>query len=142
GLVIGCSTFPTWNSYPAIFADLATANAVIVKPHPAAILPLAITVRVAREVLKEGGFDPNLVQLAADDANAPIAQTLAMRPEIALIDYTGGPAFGEWLEKSARQAVLFAEKAGVNSVVIDSTGDFKGMTQNLAFSLSLYSGQM
>ena len=142
GLVIGCSTFPTWNSYPAIFADLATANAVIVKPHPAATLPLAITVRVAREVLKESGFDPNLVQLAADDANAPITQTLATRPEIALIDYTGGPAFGDWLEKNARQAVLFAEKAGVNSVVIDSTADFKGMTQNLAFSLSLYSGQM
>jgi phenylacetic acid degradation protein paaN len=142
GLVIGCSTFPTWNSYPAIFANLATANAVIVKPHPAAILPLALTVRVARAVLKENGFDPNLVQLAADDARAPITQALATRPEIALIDYTGGTAFGDWLEKNARQAVLFAEKAGVNSVVIDSTDDFRGMTQNLAFSLSLYSGQM
>ena len=41
GLVIGCSTFPTWNCYPAIFADLVTANAVVVKPHPAAVLPLA-----------------------------------------------------------------------------------------------------
>jgi phenylacetic acid degradation protein paaN len=142
GLVIGCSTFPTWNSYPAIFANLATANAVIVKPHPAAILPLALTVRVARAVLKEQGFDPSLVQLAADDASTPIAQTLATRPEINLIDYTGGPAFGDWLEKNARQAVLFAEKAGVNSVVIDSTDDFRGMVQNLAFSLSLYSGQM
>jgi phenylacetic acid degradation protein paaN len=142
GLVIGCSTFPTWNSYPAIFANLATANPVIVKPHPAAILPLALTVRVARAVLKENGFDPNLVQLAADDAKAPITQTLATRPEIALIDYTGGSAFGDWLEKKARQAVLFAEKAGVNSVVIDSTHDFRGMSQNLAFSLSLYSGQM
>jgi phenylacetic acid degradation protein paaN len=142
GLVIGCSTFPTWNSYPAIFANLATANATIVKPHPAAILPLALTVRVARAVLTENGFDPNLVQLAADDAKAPITQTLATRPEIALIDYTGGSAFGDWLEKNARQAVLFAEKAGVNSAVIDSTDDFRGMTQNLAFSLSLYSGQM
>jgi phenylacetic acid degradation protein paaN len=142
GLVIGCSTFPTWNSYPAIFADLATANAVIVKPHPAAILPLALTVRVARAVLQENGFDPNVIQLAADDVSALITQTLATRPEIALIDYTGGPAFGDWLEKNARQAVLFAEKAGVNSVVIDSTDDFRGMVQNLAFSLSLYSGQM
>lgn len=142
GLVIGCSTFPTWNSYPAIFANLATANPVVVKPHPAAILPLALTVRVARAVLKENGFDPNLVQLAADDVKAPVTQALATRPEIALIDYTGGPAFGDWLEKNARQAVLFAEKAGVNSVVIDSTHDFRGMTQNLAFSLSLYSGQM
>ena len=142
GLVIGVSTFPTWNAYPAIFADLATGNPVIVKPHPAAILPLAITVKVARETLKEAGFDPNLVLLAADEASAPITQELAKRPEVALIDYTGGPGFADWLEKNAGHATLFAEKAGVNTVVIESTGDAKGMLQNLAFSLSLYSGQM
>ena len=58
GLVIGCCTFPTWNGYPGLFASLATGNAVIVKPHPAAILPLAITVRIVRDVLEESGFDP------------------------------------------------------------------------------------
>ncbi len=142
GLVIGCSTFPTWNGYPGIFADLAAANAVIVKPHPNAILPLAISVRIAREVIQENGLDPNIIVLAADEPSAPITQALATRPEIALIDYTGGPAFGDWLEKNARQAMLFAEKAGVNFVVIDSTADLKGLVQNLAFSLSLYSGQM
>src|SRR5512145_334791 len=142
GLVIGCSTFPTWNGYPGIFADLATGNPVIVKPHPNAILPLAISVKIARGVLAESGFDPDLVTLAADDVGAPIAKALATRPEIALIDYTGGPEFGDWLESNARQATLFAEKAGVNFVVIDSTADFKGLANNLAFSLSLYSGQM
>ena len=49
--VIGCSTFPTWNGYPGLFASLVTGNAVVVKPHPGAILPLAITVEVAREWL-------------------------------------------------------------------------------------------
>ena len=39
GLVIGCCTFPTWNGYPGLFASLATGNAVVVKPHPGAILP-------------------------------------------------------------------------------------------------------
>ena len=102
-----------------------TGNPVIVKPHPAAILPLAITVKVARETLKEAGFDPNLVLLAADEANAPITQELAKRPEVALIDYTGGPGFADWLEKNAGHATLFAEKAGVNTVVIESTGDAK-----------------
>jgi hypothetical protein len=34
GLVIGCCTFPTWNSYPGLFANLATGNAVVVKPYP------------------------------------------------------------------------------------------------------------
>lgn len=142
GLVIGVSTFPTWNGYPAIFADLATGNPVIVKPHPAAILPLAITVKIARDTLREAGFDPNLVLLAVDDPTAPITKDLALRREVALIDYTGGPGFAEWLEKNATHATLFAEKAGVNTVVIDSTADSKGMLSNLAFSLSLYSGQM
>ncbi len=141
-LVIGCSTFPTWNGYPAIFASLATGNAVIVKPHPNAILPLAITVRIARDVLSEGGFDPNVVTLVAHEAGDNIAQTLALRPEIKIVDFTGSTANGRWLEEHARQAQVYTEKAGVNQVIIDSAADFKGLVRNLAFSLALYSGQM
>jgi phenylacetic acid degradation protein paaN len=141
-LVIGCSTFPTWNGYPALFASLATGNAVIVKPHPNAILPLAITVRIARDVLREGGFDPNVVTLVAHDAGDDVAQTLALRPEIKIVDFTGSTANGRWLEEHARQAQVYTEKAGVNQVIIDSAADFKGLVRNLAFSLSLYAGQM
>jgi phenylacetic acid degradation protein paaN len=142
GLVIGCATFPTWNSYPGLFASLVTGNAVIVKPHPGAILPLALTVRIGREVLAEAGFDPNVLLLAADEGEAPITKDLALHPAIGIIDFTGSPAFGGWLRENARGAVLYTEEAGVNAVVIDSTSDFKGMCDNLAFSLSLYSGQM
>lgn len=141
-LVVGCNTFPTWNGYPGLFASLATGNPVLVKPHPRAVLPLALTVRVAREVLTEAGFDPNLVALAAERDGEGIAKTLALRPEVRVIDYTGSTAFGDWLEVNARQAQVFTEKAGVNTVVIDSTDDYRGMLGNLAFSLSLYSGQM
>ncbi|MEV6650176.1 phenylacetic acid degradation protein PaaN [Streptomyces sp. NPDC051219] len=141
-LLIGCNTFPTWNGYPGLFASLATGNPVLVKPHPRAVLPLALTVQVAREVLAESGFDANLVALAAERPGEGIAKTLALRPEIRIIDYTGGTAFGDWLEANARQAQVYTEKAGVNTVVIDSTDDYKGMLANLAFSLSLYSGQM
>jgi phenylacetic acid degradation protein paaN len=141
-LVIGCCTFPTWNSYPGLFASLATGNCLVVKPHPGAILPLAITVEIARQVLQEEGLDPNVVTLVAHEAGDGVAQTLAHRPEIRLIDFTGSSANGEWLEREARQALVYTEKAGVNSVVIDSTADFKGMIKNIAFSLSLYSGQM
>ncbi|MGX1882311.1 phenylacetic acid degradation protein PaaN [Streptomyces sp. NPDC055287] len=141
-LLIGCNTFPTWNGYPGLFASLATGNPVLVKPHPRAVLPLALTVRVAREVLGEAGFDPNLVALAAEQPGEGIAKTLATRPEIRIIDYTGSTSFGDWLEANARQAQVYTEKAGVNTVVIDSTDDYKGMLSNLAFSLSLYSGQM
>jgi len=141
-LVIGCNTFPTWNSYPGLFASLVTGNAVVVKPHPGAVLPLALTVAVAREVLDEAGFAPDLVTLAAEAPGEGLAKVLALRPEVRVIDYTGSTAFGTWLERNAHQASVFTEKAGVNAVVIDSTDDYRGMLANLAFSLSLYSGQM
>ncbi|MFC7305878.1 phenylacetic acid degradation protein PaaN [Streptomyces monticola] len=141
-LLVGCNTFPTWNGYPGLFASLATGNPVLVKPHPRAVLPLALTVQVAREVLAEAGFDPNLVALAAERPGEGLAKSLAVRPEIKIVDYTGSTAFGDWLETHARQAQVYTEKAGVNTVVIESTGDYKGMLSNLAFSLSLYSGQM
>jgi phenylacetic acid degradation protein paaN len=141
-LNIACSTFPTWNGYPGLFASLVTGNPVIVKAHPTVILPLAITVAVARQVLKEAGFDANLVTLLIDDPAAPVAKELAVKPDVRLIDYTGGPDFGNWLEENARQAVVYTEKAGVNCIVIDSIDDYKAMLRNLAFTLSLYSGQM
>ncbi|MFC7495322.1 MULTISPECIES: phenylacetic acid degradation protein PaaN [unclassified Nocardioides] len=141
-LVIGCNTFPTWNSWPGLFASLVTGNAVVVKPHPSAVLPLAMTVQVCQQVLADAGFDPHLVTLAVEERDDRLAATLARRAEVRLIDFTGGTAFGEWLETHAEQAVVFTEKAGVNTVVLDSTSDFAGMCQNLAFSFSLYSGQM
>lgn len=141
-LLIGCNTFPTWNGYPGLFASLATGNPVLVKPHPRAVLPLALTVGIAREVLGEAGFDPNLVALATERPGEGIAKTLAVRPEIRIIDYTGSTAFGVWLEDNARQAQVYTEKAGVNTIVLDSTEDYRGMLANVAFSLSLYSGQM
>jgi phenylacetic acid degradation protein paaN len=141
-LTIGCNTFPTWNGYPGIFASLATGNAVVVKPSRRAILPLAITVAIAREALAEAGFAPDLVALAADGDGERRGAEFAVRPEVRIVDYTGSSAFGEWLERNATQAVVFTEKAGVNTVVIDSTDDYRGMLSNLAFTLSLYSGQM
>ena len=141
-LVVGCNTFPTWNSYPGLFASLATGNPVIVKPHPRAVLPLAITVRYAREVLAEAGFDPNLVLLAAEAPGEGLASTLAVRPEVKIVDFTGSTEYGDWLEANARQAVVYTEKAGVNTIVVDSTDDFVGMCRNIGFSLTLYSGQM
>lgn len=141
-LVIGCSTFPTWNSYPGLFASLATGNTVVVKPHPGAILPLAITVKVLREVLTEAGFNPNVVLLAAHDADSDLAQQLSMHPLVKIIDYTGSSATGNYLEQNARQALVYTEKAGVNQIIIDSAPDIKAVARNLAFSFALYSGQM
>ncbi|WP_433535952.1 phenylacetic acid degradation protein PaaN [Micromonospora sp. CA-249363] len=141
-LVIGCNTFPTWNSYPGLFASLVTGNPVIVKPHPRAVLPLAITVRYAREVLAEAGFDPNLVLLAAEAPGEKLASDLALHQAVKIVDFTGSTEYGDWLETHARQASVYTEKAGLNTVVIDSSDDFAGMCRNLGFTLTLYSGQM
>ena len=140
-LVIGCGTFPTWNTYPGLFAALATGNPVIVKPHGNAVLPAAITVRVIREVLAEQGLDPDLVSLAVV-AKREDTQALALNPAVKSIDFTGGNTFGDWLIDNARQAHVYAELAGVNNVVIESTDQYKAMLRNLAFTLCLYSGQM
>lgn len=142
GLVIGCSTFPTWNGYPGLFASLVTGNAVIVKPHPAAVLPLALTVKTARAVLREEGFDADTIQLAVDTSAAPITKELALHPAIGIVDFTGSPAFGAWLRENLRGKLLFTEEAGTNPVVIQGCRDLAAVTANLAFSLSLYSGQM
>src|SRR5256714_1049133 len=107
-LVIGCNTFPTWNSYPGLFASLATGNPVIVKPHPGAVLPLAITVRYAREALADGGFDPNLVQLAAEAPDERLASTLAVRPEGRIIDFTGSVAHPSFPDAVVRTPLLLA----------------------------------
>ncbi|MCR9134658.1 MAG: phenylacetic acid degradation protein PaaN [Alphaproteobacteria bacterium] len=142
-LTIGCATFPTWNGYPGLFASLATGNPVIVKPHPGAILPLAITVEIGRNVLKEAGFDPNVLLLAADEPGAEITKQLVTHPDVKIVDFTGSNAFGTWVRENAGSGTkVYTEEAGVNSIVIASTDNFKGMCSNIAFSLSLYSGQM
>jgi phenylacetic acid degradation protein paaN len=141
-VTIGCRTFPTWNGLPGIMASLATGNPVIVKPHPSTVLPLAMVVEVAQEVLAGAGFSPHLVTLAADTVDRPLAVELATDPDVRLVDFTGSTTFGDWLEANATQAVVTTEKAGVNTIVVDGTQKAAAMFANLAFSLSLYSGQM
>ncbi|MGK5497764.1 phenylacetic acid degradation protein PaaN [Streptomyces sp. URMC 125] len=142
GLVIGNSVFPTWNGYPGLFASLATGNAVLVKPHPQAVLPLALTVRVAREVLRDAGFPPDLVCLAAEHPGERLARRLAVDPEVRIVDYAGTTAFGAWLTANASQARLFTATSAVNSLLVESTAGYRDMLANLAFTLSLYSGQL
>jgi phenylacetic acid degradation protein paaN len=140
-VVIGCSTFPTWNTVPGVYASLITGNPVIVKPHPGAILPIAIVVAEIQKVLQENGLDPHICQLAADTHASPITKNLAEHPGVKLIDFTGNSQFGNYLEALPGKTV-FTEKTGVNSVILDSVEDVDKVAANLAFSLSLYSGQM
>lgn len=141
GLIIGCSTFPTWNTVPGLFATLITGNTAIVKPHPKSVYPIAIVVTEIQKALQAAGIDPNVCQLAVDSSDNLITKKLAENPLVKLIDYTGGSAFGDYVE-SLPGKTTFTEKAGVNSVILDSVTDMKAVSQNLAFAVSLYSGQM
>jgi len=140
-VVIGCSTFPTWNSVTGIYASLVTGNSVIVKPHPGAVLPIAIFVSEIRKVLVENSIDPDVCQLAPDTAENTITRELAEQAGVKLIDYTGNSAFGKYLEDLPGKTV-FTEKSGINAVILDSVEDIDKVAANLAFSVNLYSGQM
>ncbi|MFZ2906054.1 MAG: phenylacetic acid degradation protein PaaN [Cyclobacteriaceae bacterium] len=140
-VVIGCSTFPTWNSVTGIYGSLVTGNPVIVKPHPGAILPIAIVVAEIQKVLAENNLDPNTCQLAVDTYDNMITKELAEHVDVKLIDFTGNSVFGSYLEALPGKTV-FTEKTGVNSVILDSAADVDKAAANLAFSINLYSGQM
>ena len=140
-LAIGCATFPTWNSVPGIYASLITGNPVICKPHPKAVYPIALVLAFLQEVLVENGFSADLVQLAVDTEDHLITKELAENPEVKIIDFTGSSSFGHYIE-GLQGKTTFTEKAGVNSVIVDSVANLQAMAQNVAFSACLYSGQM
>ena len=137
-----CASFPTWNAWPSMMASLATGNAVIVKPHPATVLPMAISVRVFRQVLAAAGFDPNLVTLALDSRAEPIGKRLIKHPKTAMVDFTGSVAFGQWVEQNAHPALSFTETAGCNTVVLESADDLDAVLRSLATTLCMFSAQM
>ncbi|MEY4654193.1 MAG: hypothetical protein RI884_2774 [Pseudomonadota bacterium] len=137
-----CASFPTWNAWPSMMASLATGNPVIVKPHPATVLPMAITVRAFRHALQAAGFDPNLVTMALDTVADPIGKVLVKHPKTAIVDFTGSVRFGQWVEQNAHPAVCYTETAGCNTVVLESAPDLDAALRSLATTLCMFSAQM
>lgn len=140
GLVIGCSTFPVWNTLPGVFANLICGNVCIIKPHAKSVLPIAIAVEAMRSVFHQNGITADCIQLAVDQTEKPITKLLAEHSAIQVIDYTGNSEFGSYLESLPK--TVFTEKAGVNNLIIDSVSDIAPVVGNIALSVSLYSGQM
>ncbi len=141
-LVVANSVFPTWNSYPGLFASLATGNPVLVKPHPAAVLPLALTVRLARETLADAGFSPDLVCLAVERPRRGRGPHPGLTPRDPPHRLLRHHRVRHVAGRARRQARVFTAGSAVNTVVVHSTGDYRDMLANLAFSVSLYSGQL
>jgi len=140
-LVMACGTYPAWNAWPAVFANLATGNPVVLKPHPDTLLPMALGVQRGREVLAEAGLSPDLLTLAVDTWEAPVAKELLADERVAIVDFTGGQRFGAWLEAHASQQV-YTETAGCNAVVLESAADLDAVLRAVAHSLCSFSGQM
>ncbi|MCS6790945.1 MAG: phenylacetic acid degradation protein PaaN [Bacteroidia bacterium] len=140
-LHFGVSTFPVWNTLPGLYASLAVGSPVLLKPHPRAVYPIAIVVAILQELFEEHGLPSTIVQLVVDTLAEPVGKRLAEHPAVRIIDYTGGPEFGAYLE-SLPNKITFLEKAGVNPVLIESVNDITSVAKNIAFSASLYSGQM
>ncbi|WP_119354238.1 phenylacetic acid degradation protein PaaN [Azohydromonas sediminis] len=137
-----CASFATWNAWPSMMASLATGNAVIVKPHPMSVLPMAVTVRALRRVLADAGFDPNLVTLALDTVAEPLGKVLVKHPKTAIVDFTGSARFGAWVEANAHPALVFTETAGCNTVVLESADDLDAALRALATTMCMFSAQM
>ncbi|WP_328476226.1 aldehyde dehydrogenase family protein [Streptomyces sp. NBC_00377] len=139
-LLIGCPDYPLWNGYPGLFTSLVTGNPVIVAPHPRSVLPLAITVRIAREVFAEAGQDPDVVSLAVAEPDQRLHQRLAVEPAVRIVDFTGSGRFASWLRQHAGQAAVFATRTGLNTLIVDSTDDYQGLLGGLALALCRCSG--
>ncbi len=141
-VVVTCASFPTWNAYPALLANLATGNPAVVKPHPTSVLTMALAVQTAQQVLREEGLPPEIVQLAPDTPETPVTKDLIAHPACAIVDFTGSASFGSWIEANAHPAIAFTETSGVNTVVLESAEDLDAALAAVATSLSLFTAQM
>ena len=78
----------------------------------------------------EAGFDPALVQLAAEADGEGLAKTLAERARGGDHRLHRRPGFGGWLEREAAAATASwstPRRPGVNSIVVDSTDNLRGV---------------
>lgn len=141
-IVLSCGSYPAWNAWPAVLANLATGNPVVLKPHPDCILPMAIGVRIGRAALAEAGFDPDLLTLAPDTWQTPIAKALLAHRDAAIVDFTGGQGFGSWIEHNCPRLQVYTETAGCNAVVLESVVALDPVLDALAYGLCLFSAQM
>jgi len=138
--VFACATYPAWNAHPAIFANLAVGNPVLLKPHPAAVLPMALVVRTLRRTLDDLGLPQDLVQLIVDPPEGLVGLELVDHPDVAIVDFTGSQRFGSEIERRRRHA--YTETSGCNPVVLESTHDLDATLRAVAQSLCIFSAQM
>ena len=83
----------------------------------------AMTVETLQKTLRDNGFDPQLVQLAPEADGEGLAKTLAERDEVKIVDYTGGPGFGGWLEREGAAVDARAWCTAAQTAFLDGYAD-------------------
>ena len=144
-LVIGCNTFPTWNGYPGLFASLATGNAGRRQAAPARGAAAGDHRRGGADVLEASRLRPRPGAAGAPRPTAsgwPGRWPSAPRSRSSTTPAAPASATGSSARRRPPASRSTPRSPGVNSIVIDSTDNLRGVLGNLAFSLSLYSGQM
>jgi acyl-CoA reductase-like NAD-dependent aldehyde dehydrogenase len=80
--------------------------------------------------------------MVADTREEPATMALLEHPDTAIVDFTGSPRFGQWIEQNCSEKLVYTETAGCNSVVIESTDNLQAMASAIAHSLCQASAQM
>ena len=80
--------------------------------------------------------------MALDSTAEPLGKVLVKHPKTAIVDFTGGTRFGQWVERNAHPALSFTETAGCNTVVLTSVHDLDAVLRSLATTLCMFSAQM
>ena len=97
-------------------------------------------------MLAEAGMDPNVVVLVGARGGRGRRQRSSAHcaPRCASSTSREAPPTGRWLSSRSMRGRrrFYTEKAGVNQIIIDDAVHMKAVARNIAFSLSLYTGQM
>ncbi|WP_269473274.1 aldehyde dehydrogenase family protein [Kineobactrum salinum] len=89
-----------------------------------------------------GGLRSESGQSGGRYPDGPATLELIEHPDTAIIDFTGSPHFGAWLEQNCPGKLVYTETAGCNSVVLESTDDLEATARAIAHSLCQASAQM
>ena len=105
-LVIGCNTFPTWNSYPGP-VRLAGHR----QPGDRQAAPARGAAAGDHRAVRPGGARRGRLRPEPGACWPPRSPARGwprrwpLRPEVRIVDFTGSTEYGDWLEANARQAV-------------------------------------
>ena len=112
---------------------LMTRNAIILSPHPGAMLVCADAARVMAQAAKAAGAPDGVIQVI-EEPSIPLIEKLIADERIDLVIATGGPSVVKASYKSGNPA--FGVGPGNAPVLVDDTADLKAAAKRIVASKS------